>query len=186
MELELASALCAEADRHNDLRPAPAAVEAELAEVMARVDAIADASTVGTHADYFKSSRERYAHYAALAKLNLAPHARVLDVGNAPGHFAFLLAQILHRVTGVNLNARLRRTYSGQSFDASVFTEAHKRLVMVDSIDSTARCQNIGGKSFGRLRKCDIHPTNSNRHETGEVRSFIALLLLQFYKGVLA
>jgi 2-polyprenyl-3-methyl-5-hydroxy-6-metoxy-1,4-benzoquinol methylase len=174
MELELASALCAEADQHSELRPAPAAVAAELAEAIARVDAIADASTVGTHADYFRSSRERYAHYAALAKLNLPPHAHVLDVGNAPGHFAFLLTQMGHRVTGVNLNAEWRRTYPDPAwldlfsvtecdierealpfpdgaFDAVFFTEVLEHIAITDPVVVLGRLRRVlrpGGVLF--------------------------------------
>lgn len=166
MDLELARAICAEGDKHNDLRTAPAAVEAELQMAMARVDTIAAASTVGSHADYFRSSRERYAHYAALAKLHLPDSASVLDVGNAPGHFAYLLTQMGHRVTGVNLNAEWRRTYPDPSwlqlfhvtecdiereelpfgdaaFDAVFFTEVLEHIAITDPVVVLGRLRQV-------------------------------------------
>jgi len=39
------------------------------------------------------------------------PEGTVLDVGNAPGHVAYLLASLGHDITGLNLNAAWRATY---------------------------------------------------------------------------
>jgi 2-polyprenyl-3-methyl-5-hydroxy-6-metoxy-1,4-benzoquinol methylase len=166
MDLELARAICVEGDKHNELRTAPVAVEAELPAAMTRVDAITSTSAVGSHAEYFKSSRERYAHYAALSKLHLPENASVLDVGNAPGHFAYLLTQMGHRVTGVNLNAEWRRTYPDPSwlqifsvtecdiereelpfgdaaFDAVYFTEVLEHIAITDPVTVLGRLRRV-------------------------------------------
>lgn len=72
---------------------------------------IGDRLAVGTHAQYFNVSKERYAHYLAAAMWRLQAPAKILDIGNAPGHVAAAIESLGHDITGVNLNAAWKSSY---------------------------------------------------------------------------
>jgi 2-polyprenyl-3-methyl-5-hydroxy-6-metoxy-1,4-benzoquinol methylase len=166
MNLALAEALCREADRSLELPAAPESVVRRLPRAVALVEELARRYGGGSNAAYLDTSRNRYAHYQALAELHLPARARVLDLGNAPGHFASLLSNLGHDITGVNLNTEYRTLYPdpswvelfhvvecdvereelpfpAASFDAVLFTEVLEHLAITDPVVVLGRLRRV-------------------------------------------
>jgi 2-polyprenyl-3-methyl-5-hydroxy-6-metoxy-1,4-benzoquinol methylase len=93
------------------LPSAPPQIGAELEEARRIVNDVSEQLAVGTHAQYFNVSKERYAHYIAAAKWSMPNRVKILDIGNAPGHVAVCMEALGHDVVGVNLSAAWRDTY---------------------------------------------------------------------------
>jgi glycosyltransferase involved in cell wall biosynthesis/2-polyprenyl-3-methyl-5-hydroxy-6-metoxy-1,4-benzoquinol methylase len=132
----------------------PAAALPHMAEARQSVKDI-ETDITGTHLDYFKTSKERYATYIAAIRGYLPDHATILDVGNAPGHVAMCLHRLGFAITGINLNEEWRKTYpdpawlealsvqecdieksalpfSKGQFDAILFTEVLEHIAITD------------------------------------------------------
>lgn len=132
----------------------PSDISSHLQDARKVVDDVSASLAVGSHAQYFNVSKERYAHYIAATKWKLHSPARILDIGNAPGHVAVCLATLGHEITGVNLNSAWRSTYpdptlldrfhvvehdiekealpfQADEFDAIVFTEVLEHIAIV-------------------------------------------------------
>ena len=94
---------------------APSQINLQLQDARNIVNDISKYLAVGSHAEYFNVSKERYAHYIAAAKWKLQDSARILDIGNAPGHVAACLETLGHKVIGLNLNSAWKNTYPDPS-----------------------------------------------------------------------
>jgi 2-polyprenyl-3-methyl-5-hydroxy-6-metoxy-1,4-benzoquinol methylase len=150
MRYDVLEELVCEADKYVALPPPPQEIVDNLLQARQKVSELASLAQKGSHGQYFDVSKERYAHYLAAATF-LQEKSRILDVGNAPGHFAYLLSTMGHRVKGLNLSVAWRDTYPDhvwldlfevqeadievdglpfpdRAFDALVFTEVLEHI----------------------------------------------------------
>lgn len=109
--------------------------------------------TEGTQSDYFKCCEDRFATLLTMALAYLPAGSRLLDIGNAPGYLAIMLAQAGYDVDGINLSDAWNSTYPDpkylelfrvksadvekvalpypdSSFDAIVFTEVLEHIAI--------------------------------------------------------
>lgn len=106
-----------------------------------------------TQSDYFKCCEDRFETLVTMALTHLPAGARLLDIGNAPGYLAIMLAQAGYEIDGINLSDawnssypdpkyvdafRVRATdieksplpYPDGAFDAIVFTEVLEHIAI--------------------------------------------------------
>ncbi|MBL8113909.1 MAG: class I SAM-dependent methyltransferase [Acidobacteria bacterium] len=99
--------------------------EKELEEARALVAEVAREVGEGPFTTYFRVSEERYAHTFAAARAVLPKGARLLDVGNAPGHCAIGLVRLGHSVKGLNLSASWLSTYPSEAWARAFDAVSH-------------------------------------------------------------
>jgi 2-polyprenyl-3-methyl-5-hydroxy-6-metoxy-1,4-benzoquinol methylase len=143
----------------------PEVVEQHLGAAREIVQKIAEVVGANTHGQYFQVSVKRYEHYLAAA-MNLERGAKILDVGNAPGHVGIGLHLLGFEVTGINLNREWRATYpspewlhklnvrecdieneqlpfADDSFDAVYFTEVLEHIAITDPAKVCAELRRV-------------------------------------------
>ena len=69
-----------------------------------------------TESEYFKSCEERFETLLTMALQHLPEGGRVLDIGNAPGYLAIMLAQAGYLIDGVNLSDAWSSSYPHPSY----------------------------------------------------------------------
>jgi 2-polyprenyl-3-methyl-5-hydroxy-6-metoxy-1,4-benzoquinol methylase len=67
--------------------------------------------TEATQSDYFKCSEDRFATLVGMALTHLQPGSRLLDIGNAPGYLAIMLANAGFDIDGINLSEAWNSSY---------------------------------------------------------------------------
>jgi len=85
MDIDLARRLLVEGDKNVELPAAPEAIKRELGPALDLVRRAERQCAVGSHADYFRTSCERYACYVALAKVYLRQRQESLTLGMRQG-----------------------------------------------------------------------------------------------------
>ncbi len=103
----------------------PPFVEGDLEEARALVAEVAREVGGGPFTTYFSVSEERYAHTFAAARAVLPKGARLLDVGNAPGHCAIGLVRLGHSVKGLNLSPSWLSTYPSEAWARAFDAVSH-------------------------------------------------------------
>lgn len=93
--------------------PAPSALSPDIEHLASDVvaeskSAIGDA---GANSDYFKCCEDRFKTLVQMALSHLPVGARLLDVGNAPGYLAIMLAGAGYDVDGINLSDAWNSSY---------------------------------------------------------------------------
>lgn len=83
--------------------------EARAAAIIEKSEAQIGAKAI--RSDYYLSSRDRFETLLRLSLGHIREGGRVLDVGNAPGYLAIMLAEAGYDIDGVNLSAEWNSTY---------------------------------------------------------------------------
>lgn len=72
--------------------------------------------TEATQSDYFKCSEDRFATLVGMALTHLQPGSRLLDIGNAPGYLAIMLANAGFDIDGINLSEAWNSSYPDSKY----------------------------------------------------------------------
>lgn len=99
--------------------------DAALAEARALVAEVGREVGEGPFTPYFHLSEVRLANAFAAARAVLPPNARLLDVGNAPGHMAIGFVRLGHTVKGLNLSPSWLATYPSPAWAEAFDAVAH-------------------------------------------------------------
>lgn len=91
MKTELFEQLLRTAEPYQAIGETPSQISKKRADTRQRVKEPASIATIGSDGEYFLTSMEGYAHCLVACEIHVASGRRIFDVGNAPGHFAYLL-----------------------------------------------------------------------------------------------
>jgi 2-polyprenyl-3-methyl-5-hydroxy-6-metoxy-1,4-benzoquinol methylase len=93
--------------------PAPSALSPDIEQLAS--DVVAESKSAigeaGANSDYFKCCEDRFKILLQMALSHLPVGARLLDVGNAPGYLAIMLAGAGYDVDGINLSDAWNSSY---------------------------------------------------------------------------
>lgn len=166
-ELDVFQRIVASTASRDGFTESPGPVASRLPAVRGVVAGVGRIIGNGSMKQYFSVSENRYAHYLAAADACLPKDAKILDLGNAPGHVAIGLWTLgFKSIQGINLNAEWRALYpspewvrtfhvmehdiesgdlpfTDQSFDGILFTEILEHIAIRDPVSIVAEMRRV-------------------------------------------